>query len=66
MLKIILEEIMLKIWILRVYELDEPQILKRTRAIRYANVDNPVELKGKAVISDTEFEKLKKDILNTN
>jgi len=55
-----------KIWILRTYELDEPQILKRTRAIRYANVDKPVELEGKSVISDKEFKKLKEDILNTN
>ena len=53
-----------KIWILRVYKLDEPQMLKRTRGMKYANVDKPVELKGKPVISDSEFEKLKEEILN--
>ena len=54
-----------QIWILRVYELDEPQMLKRNRAIRYANVDHPVELEGKPVLSDSEFDKLKEDIINT-
>ena len=53
------------IWILRVYELDEPQMLKRTRGIKYANVDKPVKLEGKPVIPDKEFNKLKEDILNT-
>ena len=53
-----------KIWILRVYELNEPQILKRTKGIRFANVDKPIKLEGKAVIPDNEFNKLKKDILN--
>ena len=54
-----------KIWILRVYELDEPQMLKRTRGMMYANVEKPVKLEGKPVILDKEFNKLKKDILNT-
>ena len=54
-----------KIWILRVYKLDEPQMLKRTRGMRYANVDKPVKLEGKPVLSDNEFNKLKEDILNT-
>ena len=54
-----------KIWILRVYELDEPQMLKRSRAIRYANVNKPVKLEGKPVIPDNEFNKLKEEILNT-
>lgn len=54
-----------KIWILRVYELDEPQMLKRNMGMRYANVDKPVKLEGKPVISDDEFDKLKKEILNT-
>ena len=53
-----------KIWILRVYKLDEPQMLKRTRGMIYANVDKPVKLEGKPVISDDEFNKLKKEILN--
>lgn len=54
-----------KIWILRVYELDEPQMLKRNMGMRYANVDKPVKLEGKAVIPDDEFNKLKEEILNT-
>ncbi|MBE6509383.1 MAG: DUF1802 family protein [Methanobrevibacter sp.] len=54
-----------KIWILRVYELDEPQMLKRSNGMLYANVNNPVKLEGKPVISDDEFDKLKEEILNT-
>lgn len=54
-----------KIWILRVYKLDEPQMLNRTKGMRYANVDKPIKLEGKPVISDNEFNKLKEDILNT-
>lgn len=54
-----------KIWILRVYELDKPQMLKRSNGMVYANVDKPVKLEGKPVIPDKEFNKLKEDILNT-
>lgn len=54
-----------QIWILRVYELDEHQMLKRNRGMRYANVEHPVKLEGKPVLSDVEFEKLKEDIINT-
>ena len=54
-----------KIWILRVYKLDKPQMLTRTRGMRYANVDKPVKLEGKPVIPDDEFNKLKEKILNT-
>ena len=54
-----------KIWILRVYKLDKPQKLTRSNGIMYANVDKPVKLEGKPVISDKEFAKLKKDIINT-
>ena len=54
-----------KIWILRVYELDKPQMLKRSNGMLYANVNNPVKLEGKPVISDDEFDKLKEEILNT-
>lgn len=54
-----------KIWILRVYELDKPQMLKRSNGMLYANVNKPVKLEGKPVISDVEFDKLKEDILNT-
>lgn len=54
-----------QIWILRVYELDEPQMLKRNRGMRYANVNHPVKLEGKAVLSDADFAKLEESILNT-
>jgi hypothetical protein len=54
-----------QIWILRVYELNEPQILKRNRGMRYANVDRPVKLEGKPVLSDAKFNELKEEILNT-
>ena len=54
-----------KIWILRVYKLDKPQMLKRSNGMLYANVDKPVKLEGKPVIPDNEFNKLKEDILNT-
>ena len=54
-----------KIWILRVYKLDEPQMLKRSNGMLYANVNKPVKLEGKPVIPDDEFNKLKEEILNT-
>lgn len=54
-----------QIWILRVYELDGPQMLKRNRGMIYFNVDNPVKLEENPVISDVEFAKLKEDIINT-
>lgn len=54
-----------KIWILRVYKLDKPQMLKRSNGMLYANVDKPVKLEGKPVIPDAEFNKIKEEILNT-
>ena len=54
-----------QIWILRVYKLDEPQMLKRSNGMLYANVNKPVKLKGKPVLSDAEFEKIKEDIIKT-
>ena len=54
-----------KIWILRVYKLNQPQKLKRSNGILYANVDKPVKLEGTPVIPDDEFNKLKEDILHT-
>ena len=53
-----------KIWILRVYELDEPKYLSRSAGMRYANVNEPVKLEGKPVLSDDEFAKLKENIIN--
>lgn len=54
-----------KIWILRVYKLDNPQTLKRSNGMLYANVEKSVKLEGKPVIPDAEFNKLKEEILNT-
>jgi len=54
-----------KIWILRVYKLNKPQMLKRSNGMLYANVNNPIKLEGEPVISDDEFNKIKEDILNT-
>ena len=54
-----------KIWILRVYKLDNPQKLTRTNGMLYANVEKPVKLEGKPVLSDKEFNKLKEEMLNT-
>lgn len=53
-----------KIWILRVYKLDNPQIRKRSWGMMYSNVDKPIELKGKPVIPDDKFNKLKEEIMN--
>ena len=54
-----------KIWILRVYKLNNPQKLTRTNGMLYANVEKPVKLDGEPVLSDNEFNKLKKRILST-
>lgn len=53
-----------KIWILRVYKLNQPQKLKRSNGMLYANVDKPVKLEGTPVIPDDEFNKLKDEITN--
>ena len=55
-----------KIWILRVYELDESQMCNRSNGMIYANVDKPIKLEGKPVISESKFTKLKEEILNTH
>ena len=52
------------IWLLRVYEIDKPVYCGRSRGMVFANVDKEIELKGKPVISDKDFEKLKEEILN--
>ena len=54
-----------KTWVLRVYKLDKPKMLKRSNGMLYANVDKPVKLEGKPVIPNDEFNKLKEKILNT-
>lgn len=54
-----------KIWILRVYKLNEPQKLKRSNGMIYANVDKPVKLEGTPVLTDDEFKKVKEELINT-
>lgn len=54
-----------KIWILRVYKLTNPQYLKRTNGMLYANVEKPIKLEGTPVLTDEEFDKLKEEITNT-
>ena len=52
-----------QIWILRVYELNEPKFLERTRGMKYANVNEDVSLDNlRPVLSDSEFEKILKGI----
>lgn len=53
------------VWMLRVYKLDEPVYLKRTRGMVFANVDQEIELDYKnPVLSDDEFEKQKDLIMS--
>ena len=52
------------IWLLRVYELDEPVYCGRSRGMVFANVNKEIELKGKPVINDKDFKKLKDELLN--
>ena len=40
-------------------------MLKRNMGMRYANVDKPVKLEGKPVMSNNEFNNLKEELLNT-
>ncbi|MBR3112545.1 MAG: DUF1802 family protein [Methanobrevibacter sp.] len=52
-----------QVWILRVYELDEPKFLERTRGMKYANVSEDVSLNNiKPVLSDSEFKNILKGI----
>ena len=50
------------VWLLRVYKLGKPVMLKRSRGMTWATVDKDVELKGTPVISDKEFETIKDSI----
>ena len=53
------------VWLLRVYELDEPQFLKRSKGMVFANVEKEVDVsKITPVIGDMEFAKLKEEILS--
>lgn len=52
-----------QIWVLRVYELENPEFLSRTRGMKYANVDKEVQIDNlKPVLSDREFESILKGI----
>ena len=51
------------VWLLRVYELNEPVYCTRSRGMVFANVDKKIELNGKPVISDEDFDKLREEIL---
>ncbi|WP_369829822.1 DUF1802 family protein [Methanobrevibacter sp. 87.7] len=51
------------IWVLRVYKLEKPLMLGRTRGMLYANVDEEVSLDNiKPVLSDKEFNKIKEEL----
>ncbi len=53
------------VWLLRVYELDEPVYCTRSRGMVFANVNKEIELdNARPVINDDDFEKLKEEILN--
>jgi hypothetical protein len=53
------------IWLLRVYELDEPQFLKRSKAMVFVKVDKEVDVSNVTpVIDDEKFAKLKDAILS--
>ena len=50
------------VWLLRVYKLDTPIMLKRSRGMVWATVNEDVELKGTPVISDKEFKAIEDSI----
>ena len=53
------------VWVLRVYEIEEPVLLKRSKGIRYSNVNKEVSLENlKSVISDEEFEEIFSNLKN--
>jgi hypothetical protein len=53
------------IWVLRVYKLENPQLLKRTNGMLYANVEKEVSLNNiTPVLSDDEFNRLVKAVEN--
>ena len=47
------------VWVLRVYKIENPEFLSRTRGMRYANVNKEVKLDNLTpVLSDEEFNKI--------
>lgn len=54
-----------KIWLLRVYKLDEPIFTKRSNGMVFANTQSKVSIDNMTpVIDDKKFNKLKKELLN--
>ena len=50
------------IWLLRVYKLENPIMLERSKGMTWASVNEDVELKGTPVIPDKEFETIENSI----
>ena len=51
------------VWILRVYELNKPVMVERTRGMKYANLLKEVSIdKIKPVLSDSEFDAIVQEI----
>ncbi|MDP3623277.1 MAG: DUF1802 family protein [Methanobacteriaceae archaeon] len=51
------------VWLLRVYKLKEPVVIKRTNGMVYADVDEAISVEDiEPVLSDAEFNKLKKSL----
>ena len=50
------------VWLLRVYKLDTPIMLKRSKGMVWATVDKDVELKGTPVISNEDFKNIEDSI----
>jgi hypothetical protein len=51
------------VWLLRVYKLKEPVVMKRTNGMVYADLDEPISVDDiEPVLSDAEFDKLKKSL----
>jgi len=46
------------VWVLRVYELEKPVMVDRTKGLLYANVSEEIPLEGKPVLNDSEFIKI--------
>ena len=52
------------IWVLRVYELEKPVMVDRTKGMIYANVSEKVSInKLKPVLNDNEFKKMFKELI---
>lgn len=52
------------VWVLRVYELEKPVMVDRTKGLLYANVNEEIRLKGKPVLNDAQFSKILTEIEN--